>query len=190
MGTSGHTRGGSSAEAVAPVCGTGTRGFESRLSPQEIWLAGLLEGEGSFMISSNGSRSPRVRISVEMADFDVIHRVADMWGVAIAHLKPQKPEHKPTYRVAVGGGKAMQIMTTLRPLMGQRRQAQIDLLIQLRQEHPPKRQRRVSEADAQSLVREFRAGAKAPALAEKYGIRRESVYRIMRVVDGGTSSGL
>src|SRR5262245_20148534 len=87
----GHALGGSSAEAVAPGRDPGARGFESRLSPQEYWLAGLLEGEGAFMVTKQGQQ-PRPVVS--MTDEDVIARVAEMWGTAEAAAPPPGCGHR------------------------------------------------------------------------------------------------
>lgn len=192
----GHTLGGSSAEADAPVCGTGTRGFETRLSPQDIWLAGLLEGEGSFGLWSNGNGGFKLKVSVQMTDFDVVHRVADMWGTSIAHIKPQKAHHKPSFRTQLGGDRAAELMNRIRPLMGERRTEQIDRVLR---ERAPKRTE-VTGALAIEIVAAVKAGNESvPAIAARFGIRRESVYRIVRrsnasvhpmhVVDVGSSSG-
>jgi hypothetical protein len=78
----GMAHGGSSAEADAPVCGTGTHGFDPRLSPEECWLAGLLEGEGSFMLIGH---TPH--LCVQMADRDIVERLAATWGLAVSSIR-------------------------------------------------------------------------------------------------------
>ena len=52
--TMAENHGGSGAIGSTPVCDSGEYGFEPRLSPDDYWLAGLLEGEGSFMKSAGG----------------------------------------------------------------------------------------------------------------------------------------
>ena len=89
------------------------------------WLAGLLEGEGSFLKPPPSSpASPRV--AVEMTDRDVVERVGRVLG-AIAQPMPDRnnPRWKPTYRALIGGERAADLMRLLHPLMGLRRQAQI-----------------------------------------------------------------
>ena len=44
------------------------------------WLAGLLEGEGSFM-RGPPSRPNMPAIAIQMTDEDVIQRVAQLWAV-------------------------------------------------------------------------------------------------------------
>lgn len=87
------------------------------------WLAGLLEGEGSFM-AGPPSAPNRPRITVTMTDEDVIARIADLWDQSYFPEKP-RPGRKPTYRVALRGQRAVALMKELRPLMGERRQSQI-----------------------------------------------------------------
>lgn len=90
------------------------------------WLAGLLEGEGSFLAGPPSSPN-KTRISVSMCDLDVIERVADLFGVSYIYTRTDdRPNHSDTYQVAVSGSNARSLMSTLRPLMGERRQGQID----------------------------------------------------------------
>jgi hypothetical protein len=89
------------------------------------WLAGLLEGEGSFM--AGPPSSPRMPIiSVNMTDEDVVSRVGRIFGRKVFAYKPRDPRWQQSYQVRVTGGRAVRWMTLLRPLMGMRRQAQID----------------------------------------------------------------
>lgn len=88
------------------------------------WLAGLLEGEGTFTSMTNYPL-----ISVEMADLDVMQRAAQILD---AHVRPRTTERgpargwSPTFCMAVSGARASDWMKALRPWMGERRRGQID----------------------------------------------------------------
>lgn len=87
------------------------------------WLAGLLEGEGSFLKGSPSCpRTPGV--TVQMTDRDVIERVAKLFGVT--YLTQQRGKWKTAYRTTLRGARAVKLMKRLRPLMGERRKGQID----------------------------------------------------------------
>lgn len=93
------------------------------------WLAGLLEGEGSFLRGSP-SRPNQPGIVVEMTDQSVIERVADLLnGVKPIAIKARNEKWKPTWVARVRGNPARNLMHTLRPLMSPRRQAQIDIAL-------------------------------------------------------------
>jgi len=88
------------------------------------WLAGLLEGEGSFLLKKD--KYPL--ISIEMTDEDVIRRAAVLLGrpESVLACQPRAVDHKPTWRVAVQDQTlAASLMMTLYPLMGERRRSKI-----------------------------------------------------------------
>jgi hypothetical protein len=92
----------------------------------KYWLAGLLEGEGSFM-PGPPSDPNRPRISVQMTDKDVIEEVAELFDLEYIQESNRGPENwKTSYRVQLRGSKAVKIMDQLKPLMGERRQDQIE----------------------------------------------------------------
>jgi hypothetical protein len=90
------------------------------------WLAGLLEGEGSFMAPSP-SQPTQPRITVQMCDADVISRVGRCFGVNYHLTDKRHPEKwKQSFRVHVKGRKAIELMRLIYPFMSKRRKAQID----------------------------------------------------------------
>lgn len=89
------------------------------------WLAGLLEGEGTFQIGPP-SRPHSAAIAVQMTDADVIRRVSAMWDRAVVEIQPRDPRHKVSWVTRVRGASAAAWMHALRPLMGTRRRLQID----------------------------------------------------------------
>lgn len=97
------------------------------------WLAGLLEGEGSFfMIRDKGYQYPT--IVVAMTDLDVIERVASMFGTSIFPQKKDKryPDGKIGYRTQTTGHKAAGLMERLLPWMGERRSQKIKELLNMK----------------------------------------------------------
>lgn len=92
----------------------------------DLWLAGLLEGEGSFL-KGPPSRPNAPVIKLQMKDEDVVRRAAKLMGTtSCSESEPDNPKWSKTYITYVRGGKAIELMRRLRPYMGIRRQAQID----------------------------------------------------------------
>lgn len=89
------------------------------------WLAGLLEGEGSF--TSGAPSKPNLpRVSLAMTDLDIVQKVGSLFGVKICKISPRNLRNKPIYRCEVKGSKAVVLMRWIKPLMGARRQTQIE----------------------------------------------------------------
>ncbi|NIK60774.1 LAGLIDADG family homing endonuclease [Kribbella shirazensis] len=96
------------------------------------WLAGLLEGEGYFgTINSHvaGKIYRYPRVGVTMTDRDVVERVADMFGLKVTSIRPKPPSKLMQYRFTLTGARAAQLMVDLRPMLGVRRQSQIDAVL-------------------------------------------------------------
>jgi hypothetical protein len=92
--------------------------------PDLQWLAGLLEGEGSFLRPVPSSpRSPAVRL--EMCDHDVVDRAAGLLRRAVTPVAPRRLKHRPSYVTVIRGRPAIALMTELAPLMSAVRRAQI-----------------------------------------------------------------
>lgn len=75
-------------------------------------------------------------IQVTSVDFDVINRVASLVkkeANAIKNYTYEKslPNRQQQYRVRIYGSDALKLMITLKPVMGKRRQEQIDKALQL-----------------------------------------------------------
>ncbi|MGF0319389.1 hypothetical protein [Nocardia fluminea] len=118
------------------------------------WLAGLLEGEGSFLMirSSKVYRYPQ--IVVNMTDRDVIVRVAGLFGGSVYDIPRYVEGRKLSYRAQITGSGAAQWMMDLYPWLGERRRSRIDeVLAEYRAQEPTRirRQRACSEAAAKRL---------------------------------------
>ncbi|WNN93677.1 LAGLIDADG endonuclease [Arthrobacter phage CallinAllBarbz] len=85
-----------------------------------LWLAGLLEGEGTF--DSHRGKYPRLRLA--MTDRDVVGRAATLMGTSI-RLTLNKAPAQPTWHTEVSGEKAAEIMREILPFMGTRRSQRI-----------------------------------------------------------------
>jgi hypothetical protein len=94
------------------------------------WLAGLLEGEGTFSRTrTKGGRSYPV-LSVNMCSREIVERVALLFGgINVQVRKPRDPAWSITHVAAINGAAAATWMQRLRPLMGERRRGAIDLAL-------------------------------------------------------------
>ena len=95
------------------------------------WLAGWLEGEGSF-VAPPPSDPRRPRIIGEPGDADVIREVARLLDLTPTPWFPARARRRGwarTGRVLRQGGHAVRLMSELAPLVGARRQSQIDRAI-------------------------------------------------------------
>lgn len=93
------------------------------------WLAGILEGEGYFGLTNDGS-SPIIMVS--MTDADIIERVrliVDKTTTISITQDKRKETYKDSYRLTINGKRAAQWMMTLYPLMSIRRKAKIQICI-------------------------------------------------------------
>jgi hypothetical protein len=85
-----------------------------------LWLAGLLEGEGTFDL--HRGRYPRVRVG--MTDRDVVGRAATLIGSGVRLTLKRKP-YASTWHAEVSGPKATAVMKAILPHMGARRSGRI-----------------------------------------------------------------
>ena len=100
------------------------------ISIKEIyWLAGILEGEGSFNLKDQ--RYPRIQIA--MTDVDIIEKVRCMISphTSICVHQRAKENIKCQYSTSLTGQLAIEWMFTLYSLMGIRRKKQIKKVIEL-----------------------------------------------------------
>lgn len=141
------------------------------------WLAGLLEGEGSFL-RGPPSAPARCTLRVHMTDEDVVQRAAKLFGVGHCSIPRQKPHHKDTFSATLTGTKAVDLMRILRPMMGQRRQKQITEAIASYFEH---RQRKLlTEDDKAFILQGIGAGITHQAIARQLGVDRSTVSHFIK----------
>ena len=96
---------------------------------QELsWVAGLLEGEGSFH-----HKGKCVIVQLSMTDRDVVAKAAQLIGSkAVGYKRPSRPCGKPMFYCYLGGDRADVLMQQLLPFMGERRSMRIRELLELR----------------------------------------------------------
>jgi hypothetical protein len=118
----------------------GSRGSKTPLrdmSEVELaWLAGLLEGEGSFLVVRGAGRVGqsvvRIKITLQMTDRDIVERAHRLTGVGrlFDKLTKQKEYHKNTFIWALSAMESTYLlMKRLLPHMGERRSAQIQVCL-------------------------------------------------------------
>lgn len=89
------------------------------------WLAGLLEGEGTFLAGPPSSAAvPFIR--VEMTDQDVVEHVAVLIERRVHQHPPRTEQRKPSMSTTIKGAGAAHFMRLVRPLLGERRRRQVD----------------------------------------------------------------
>lgn len=147
------------------------------------WLAGLLEGEGSFFPGPPSQPHLPV-ISIQMTDEDVMARVSRLLSRKACASKPKKAEWKTTYQLRVVGGRAVAWMEALLPLMGARRQEQIVRAIA---SYAPRDRTLLDEARAEEALALLAAGSTVSQVAERYGTTVWCIYDLRL---GRTHKGL
>jgi hypothetical protein len=94
-----------------------------------MWLAGILEGEGSFWILKknrpSGGHYRYPKISVVMTDRDVIEWVAVLFGDKAVTEQTPRGNRQMTYRTNLTGQPALEMMCRLFHYMSSRRQRRI-----------------------------------------------------------------
>ena len=145
------------------------------------WLAGIIEGEGCL----SSRRTPTV--TVVMTDFDVVEKIANLFGKHVHSAPGAKAHHKEIYRASVYGDEAIKIMEAILPHMGDRRSSKINEIFELRKlkkvfvRADQARASKVKNSDVVSirkLAKEGMLGKKKDA-AKKYGITRSTLHRIL-----------
>jgi len=136
------------------------------------WLAGLLEGEGSFM--AGPPSNPRMPVlSVNMTDEDVMARLGRIFGRKVQVVRPRNPRWRTSYQLRVQGGSAVRWMILLRPLMGSRRQAQIDRALA---SYAPRPVALLSDEASHAALDALAAGATVKDVAGRFGVSIWCIY--------------
>ncbi len=101
------------------------------------WLAGLLEGEGCFSLSTGKSRTSgrkykRAVIHCNMTDLDVLERIRALAGGWLCRgSRRRSPKHKPIFDWQLRGDEAVTLAKTLLPLMLERRSRRIAEIVSI-----------------------------------------------------------
>jgi len=139
------------------------------------WLAGLLEGEGSFL-AGPPSRPHLPLVALSMTDEDVVAKVAKLTGYSYCRSDRGKEKGwKPAYIMSIKGNNAVLLMNMLRPFMGDRRRRQIDRAVA---SYAPKQVRKLTYEDAVEIRRQLAAGERGVSLAKSYGVSKSMISKI------------
>ena len=101
-----------------------------------------------------------------MTDEDVVARVGVMFGRRVSSWQPRNSLWQRTFIVRVTGAKAVAWMIALRPLLGQRRQSQIDDAVA---SYAPRSNTLLDDDAAGEALASLRAGASVRAVAARFG---------------------
>lgn len=148
-------------------------GFPEDVTREDLhWLAGLLEGEGSFL--KGPPSAPRHPVlALQMTDEDVVVRVAKMFGRKAGCWQPREVRWQATYMVRITGSKAVAWMTALKPLMGRRRRVQIDRALA---SYDPKQIALLDDSGARQALRMLASGSSVREVAEQFGTSVWCIY--------------
>jgi len=136
------------------------------------WLAGLLEGEGTFLAGPpSAPRSPA--IALWMVDRDIVDRAGHLLDAAVMVIPSRREGWQTAYCVRVRGARAVQWMERLRPLMGIRRQQQIDRAIA---SHGPDPRRLLDDERAAEALARLAHGESVRQVAERFGTSIWCIY--------------
>jgi hypothetical protein len=136
------------------------------------WLAGLLEGEGTFLAGPpSAPRSPAIQFW--MTDRDVVERAAAMLDAKVMVVAPRRAHWKTTYAVRLRGSRAVVWMRRLWCLMGSRRREQIERAIA---SYEPDPRRVLDDMRATDALRRLAAGESVKQVAGRFGTSIWSIY--------------
>ena len=148
---------------------------------EAAWLAGLLEGEGSFLLASPSCYSAAVGISLQMADEDVVARAATLLGATYRKwISPRNATWKPVFIVNIRGRRAVAIMNAVLPYMGKRRTERIQQALASIQ-HRPRYQPQYVLTDEMRVfaTREHATGRSGRSIARELGKHHSVVCRFL-----------
>lgn len=94
------------------------------MTPEEAaWAAGLIEGEGCFSLTG-----PTAVLILQMTDEEPVRRLASLCpGARVSVIEPKKSNHKPLYRMYLGGWVNLApVADAIRPWLCVRRRNKLD----------------------------------------------------------------
>ena len=92
------------------------------------WLAGVLEGDGTFCITNPGTHVAELRLG--MSDLDIVAHTADLWGGKV--YDATYDHRKKQYRTICPRGNLIAVLSQILPhLVGKRRKGQALTLLAL-----------------------------------------------------------
>jgi hypothetical protein len=157
------------------------------------WLAGLLEGEGSFHYKKSKPRDKTYWYPIvlcQMTDPDVLEKAASILGVKVfGPYKKNNPNAKDAWAVFINGKYAVALMMTILPFMGERRTNKILELIAYWKTlpglfHPGEGEKHhsslLSDVQVKDIRLRWKDGESQSSIAEDLHIHQSTVSRIVR----------
>ncbi len=114
-------------------------------------------------------------IALSMTDEDVVSRVAGLLGTTYTRHDRNEGRWKPSYQLRIKGSRARWWMEHLRPVMGLRRQEQIDIALA---SYDPDYGRILSHDKARQIRARKAAGESAVDLGEEFGVTKWMIYAV------------
>lgn len=139
------------------------------------WLAGFIEGEGSFICKYLG-----VKISIALTDLDVLETVQKNFGGTIYEVKRRQEHYKDTWVWVINGEKAYDLTRRLLPYLHSRRKIQALKLID-KYENAHRTLIRKAKRERIPIILDLRSkGLFHREIAEKLGVDRTTVSHVLR----------
>lgn len=140
-----------------------------------LWLAGYLEGEGSFQ-KGPPSKPNQPLITCQTTDFDIVEEVGKFFRTKPIKVKKRQKHWKQSWAIRIRGLGAVKIMKELFPFMGKRRKVQIEKAIS---SYKDKRKRIIPKEDYREIVNKLSSGeSSAIEIANKYKVTKWAIYRL------------
>ena len=108
-----------------------------------------------------------------MTDHDVMARLGRIFGRKVHVVKPRNVRWRTSYQVRVHGLTAVRWMSVLRPLMGSRRQAQIDRALA---SYAPRPVALLTDEAAQAALDALAGDATVKSVAQRFGVSVWCIY--------------
>lgn len=144
-------------------------------SEESSWLAGIIEGEGSFIIKARGA----VVVAVTMTDLDVLERIKEYAKFGTIYFITKRKEHwKDSWKYMAFGENAYILTKRVLPLMLNRRRDQAQKLINS-YESSLKRKVDIRELRRGVIKMRKENGMTHSAIASHFGIGRTYVTHIL-----------
>ncbi len=155
----------------------GNNFFKNLSIKNKYWLAGYLEGEGSFIPGPPSSPGQPI-ISLCTTDEDVIQKISSLFKVKYHRTRKDyylKMGWKATYQIRLTGGRAYHLMLILKPLMGIRRKQQIEKAVNSYRLEKP----RIEKEDLLKIRKMLNNKKLSKAeIGRRIGLSRETISKI------------
>ena len=141
-----------------------------------IWAAGLLEGEGSFLLQTG---TYYLKVQVQMTDLDVLESIQRIFGGNIHPITKRREHWKDAWVLNISGSTAYTCMVEIRPYMHSRRTKQIDLALSARKEYEENKviNAEIKNSLKKKIVEEYINGkGSIRFLAKKHGVGRGAIH--------------